>query len=118
MKKNINSIYGVNLKDDVNPLMVRDAILKCFFEAERDVIIKLFQKSDFETSDNIEIGKKHVEIIIKKIFEDVDGDFDNPSKENLIDVVNKCKEYACLFRNKEIIEKHANEIMILIDRLN
>ena len=113
-----DTIYGINLEDDINPNMVKDAILQCFYEADLDVIKKLFQKSDFESKEDMEIGKKHVEIVIKKMFEEVNGDFNNPTKESLINVVNKCKEFAGLFRDKEIIEKHANEIMTLINRLD
>ena len=113
-----DTIYGINPEEDINPYMVRDAILQCFYEADLEVMKKLFQKSDFESNDDEEIGKKHVEIVIKKMFEDVNGDFHNPTKESLINVVDKCKEFAGLFRDKETIKKHANEIMTLINRLD
>jgi len=118
MKENCDLIYGVNPEDDINPIIIRDAMLKCFFEADKDVLKKLFLKSDFQSNEDIEIGKKHVEIVIKKMFNDVNGDFNNPTKKSLINVVNKCKEYAGLFRDKETIEKHANEIMTLINMLD
>ena len=112
-----NTIYGINPEDDINPCMVRDAIVQCFYEADIEVLKKLFLKSDFESEKDEEIGKKHVIVVIKKMFDDVDGDFDNPTKESLINVVEKCKEFAGMFRDKEIIEKHAAEIMSLIDKL-
>jgi hypothetical protein len=118
MKEICDSIYGVSPEDVIDPIIVRDAMQKCFFNADKEVIKKLFHKSDFQSNKDIEIGKKHVEIVIKKMFNDVNGDFDNPTKESLTDVVNKCKEYAGLFRDKEMIEKHANEIMTLINRLD
>jgi hypothetical protein len=52
------------------------------------------------------------------MFDDVNGDFNNPTKESLINVVEKCKEFACLFRDNTIIEKHSNEIMTLINKLD
>ncbi|MFE3845593.1 hypothetical protein ACFL1L_01870 [Thermoplasmatota archaeon] len=118
MMDKCDTIYGINPEEEINPHMVRNAILQCFFEADKEVIKKLFQKSDFESNEDKEIGKKHVEIVIKKMFEDVNGDFNNPTKESLINVVNKCKEFAGLFRDKETIEKHAYEIMTLINRLD
>ena len=118
MMDRCDTIYGVNPEDEINPCMVRDAIVQCFYEADIEVLEKLFLKSDFK-SDNIkEIGKKHIIIVIRKMFDDVNGDFNNPTKESLIDVVEKCKEFAGLFRDKEIIEKHANEIMSLINKLD
>ena len=113
-----DTIYGVNPEDDINPCIIRDAIVQCFYEADTEVLEKLFLKSDFKSNDDKEIGKKHIVIVIKKIFVDINGDFNNPTKESLINVVEKCKEFASLFRDKEIIEKHAKEIMTLINKLD
>ena len=113
-----DTIYGVNPEDTINPCMVRDAILQCFYEADIEVLKSLFQKSDLESDEDKEMGKNHVKIVIKKVFEDVNGDFNNPTKESLINVVEKCKEFASLFRDKETIENHANEIMTLINKLD
>jgi hypothetical protein len=63
------------------------------------------------------IKRKHVEIFIKKIFDEAHADFYLPTKESLIQVIDICKDFASCFRNKETIERHYNEIMSLIDRL-
>ena len=115
--RSCDTIYGIKLEDDITPNMVRDAIVQCFFEADIEVLKELFMKSDFDSIEDKNIGKKHVEIVIKKMFNDVKGDFNNPTKESLINVVNKCKKFAGLFRDKDTIEKHANEIMMLINKL-
>jgi hypothetical protein len=66
-----------------------------------------------------EIEKMYVDSIIEKAFEEVGGDFKNPTKETLIQVIMKLKEYATgVFREREIIEKHAGEIKQLIDKLD
>ena len=51
-------------------------------------------------------------------FDEVGGDFDNPTKKSLIEVVNQLKDYSKLFRDQRIIEKHAREIMNLIEKLD
>jgi len=112
-----NNIYGVNPDDDINPCMVRDAIVECFFEAHTEELKQLFQISDLKSDKNKEMSKKHIILLIKKMFDEVNGDFNNPTKESLIDVVEKCKEFAGFFRDKEIIKKHATEIMTLINKL-
>jgi hypothetical protein len=116
---NCDSIYGVRLDSKITPMMIRDAIIRCFYEADSDVLDNLFKISDFRSNEEEQEAKyRHVEIMIKKMFDEVDGNFENPSKECLINVIDKCAEYANLFRDKEIIEKHYNEIMILINKLD
>jgi len=65
------------------------------------------------------IEKMYVDSIIEKAFAEVDGDFKNPTKETLIQVVMKLKIYAAgVFRDSKIIEKHVGEIKQLIDKLD
>jgi hypothetical protein len=114
-----DTIYGVNLNDNITPVMVRDAIIKCFYEADDDVLDNLFQISTFKSiEDEKDTKLRHVNIMIKKMFRDIDGDFYNPTKKSLINVIDKCAEYAKYFRDKEIIEKHYKEIMTLINKLD
>ena len=54
---------------------------------------------------------------IKKYFVDVGGDFENPTKESIVLVIGKLKNFAKNFRNPKIIAKHAGEIMILANKL-
>lgn len=114
-----DTIYGVKLDDDITPIDVRNAIIQCYYEADLKVLEKLFQQSDFESiQDEKETKYKHVQLFIKKIFDEVQADFNNPSKESLIEVINKCKDLAKMFRSEELIEQHYKEIMILISKLD
>jgi hypothetical protein len=116
--ENYTNIYGVDFNDKITPIMVRDAIIKCYYDADREVLEKLFEIQQFDSKeDETDTKLRHVIIFIRKIFNDVNADFENPTKESLIHVVEKCKECARMFREKEIIEKHTNEIMTLIDKL-
>ena len=113
-----DSIYGVNIDKKITPEIVRDAIIQCFYEAEKEVLDTLFSSTDFESIEEKEQKKfRHVKIFIEKMFKDVNGDFDHPNKESLIDVIDRCAEYARTIRDHETIKKHYSEIMILIDKL-
>jgi len=108
-------IYGVDLNEEITPVKVRDAIIECFIQAQQELI----ESMKVITGVNSEEAKKmNVDLLIENAFEGVGGDFNNPTKESLIKVVMKLKDYAAdAFRNPEIIEKHAGEIMQLINKL-
>lgn len=113
---NDSCIYGVDLSGKITPVQVRDAIIKCFSQAQEE--LKEYMRETTEIKSE-EIEKMYVEFIIEKAFEEVGGDFKNPTKETLIQVIMKLKEYAAdVFRDPEIIEKHAGEIKQLIDKLD
>ncbi len=115
---NDNCIYGISLEEEITPIKIRDAIIQCFCEADNEIMNQLFQSSDFGSAEEGEEKKlKHVEILIKKMFHEVNGDFDNPTKESLVGVIDKCAEYAGAVRDKEMISHNYNAIMSLIERL-
>ncbi len=113
---NDNCIYGVDLSGKITPVQVRDAIIKCFSQAQEELKEYLRETTELKPE---EVEKIYVDSIIEKTFEEVGGDFKNPTKETLIQVVMKLKEYAAgMFRDSGIIEKHAGEIVQLIDKLD
>ena len=110
-----NCIYGVDLSGKITPLQVRDAIIKCFSQAQEELKKYMRETTEFEYE---EIEKMLVDFVIENVFEKVGGDFNNPTKETLIQVIMKLKERSAdVFRDPEIIEKHAGEIKQLIDKL-
>lgn len=116
--QNMNTIYGINLNEEITPKMVRDAIIECYYQADSEVLKELFQQSDFNSREDEEKSKReHVEIMIKKFFDDVDGDFNNPTKESLIKVINRCRDFAQLFRDRSIIDSNYQQIFTLIERI-
>jgi hypothetical protein len=113
-----DDIFGVNPNERLTTDMVRDAIIKCIYEADKEVLDDLFPSSDFDSKDDEEQKKyRHVEIFIEKMFKDVKGDYHYPTKESLIKVIDRCAEYASSLRDKETIDKNYNQIMILINKL-
>jgi len=109
-----NIIYGVNLNEEVTPLMVRDAISQCFYEAH-------CQDTGFEeeTGDgnDKERNQLYCQQIVKKSFEDSQANFENPTKEDILKAVEELKEFSKNFRDPSIIQKHFVEILTLIDKL-
>ena len=108
-------IYGVDLAEEITPVKVRDAIMECFTQAQQGLIesMKVITKIEYEEAKEI-----NVDLIIKNAFDEVGGDFNNPTKESLVKVIMKLKDFAAdAFRDSEIIEKHAGEIMQLINKL-
>lgn len=117
--KNSNVIYGVNITKNITPVMVRDAIIQCFYEAHRDVLE--LAKDTFGSPPEKkfeEMKKSHVKELIQDIFDKIEGDFNKPTKENLLTVVDNLKGFASIYRKPDIIKKHVSEIKLLINKLD
>lgn len=113
-----NEIYGVDISKDITPIMVRDALIICFYKAHSKNLDQMKSQLNFKDDKHFEdFKRKDVEALIKLKFEEVGGDFNNPTKNSLIEVINQLKDYSKLFRDQNIIEKHAREIMSLIEKL-
>ena len=114
-----NMIYGVDISKNVTPVMVRDAIIQCFYEAHNDVLdlareyFECPSEEDFET-----LKKEQVSDLVETIFKTSGGDFDNPNKTDLTNIVNNLKKIAELYREPDVINYNVNQIMKLVNRLD
>ncbi|UCF49519.1 MAG: hypothetical protein JSU91_07160 [Thermoplasmatales archaeon] len=119
MEKNSNIIYGVDVTKDVTPIMVRDAMIQCFYKAHCNVL-ELARETFGHPPENKfeEMKKSHVKELVEDIYHRIGGDFNNPTKENLIMVLEKLKEFASIYRRPNIVKKHVAEILILINKLD
>ena len=117
--ENSKLIYGVDTTENVTPVMVRDAIIQCFYEAHCHVL-ELARGTFGHPPDKIfdEMKKTHVKDLVQDIFYKIEGDFDNPTKDNLIDVIKHLRGFASIYRKPEIVKKHVSEIMVLIEKLD
>jgi hypothetical protein len=107
----------IDLTKDILPIQARDAIIQCFFEAHEEVLEDLGNYDEISKKELENIKKLDVELLIKKFFDEVKGDFNNPTKKSLLEVCDKLAEYAKNFRNKKVIEKHYNYIMKIVNKL-
>jgi len=106
----------VNLSKKVNLFMVRDAITNCFVEAHSEVFRADEGLRGFQMFEDIKI--LHVRYLIETMFEEIGGDFNNPTRGQLGKILVKLKEYAAAsFRKPEVAEKHAGEIKMLIEKI-
>jgi len=88
-------IYGVDPDKKVTPLMVRDAIIRCFTEAHADVLETMKDCADNTCQvDFDKIKSLNIRLIINKFFEEAGGDFENPTREDLIAVCDKLAEFS------------------------
>lgn len=112
---NTTCIYGVDISGKITPIQVRDAIVRCFSLAQEELKQTMRKNMNIKPE---QIEKVFVDYLIENAFNEADGDFNHPTKEILIQVVNRLKKYATdAFRDPAIIEKHTDEIMQLIDKL-
>ncbi len=117
--KNSNIIYGIDITKNITPVMVRNAIIQCFYEAHGNVLELAKEsfghppKKKFE-----EMKKSHVKELIQDIFDKIGGDFNKPTKDNLLKVLENLKGFASIYRQPDVIKKHVSEIMFLINKLD
>lgn len=106
-----NILYGVNLEGEITPLMVRDALALCFYEAH-------CADSGLATGgEDEEMNKTYCRNTVEKAFIDSGGDFEHPTKESILGAMQKLMEFSKSFRDPSIIERHASEIMKLVEKL-
>ena len=102
-------IYGIDPSQPLTALMVRDAMIECFTEAHCINV-------DISLADR-EVSKKYCREIVHKAFADSEGDFESPSKDDLIGAMRNLAKFSKNFRNPVLVEKHYQEIMTLVDKV-
>ncbi|MBW2984594.1 hypothetical protein KY361_05735 [Candidatus Woesearchaeota archaeon] len=112
-------IYGIDPSKKVTPQMARDAIITCFVKAHQEILDEVKGLAGVGTGKEFEELKfKDIKFRIKAIFDDIGRDFNNPTKGDLIKVVDRLAAYASNFRSPGIIKKHYGEIMQLINKIS
>ncbi len=110
-------IYGVDTEKPITPAIVRDAIIACFTEAHKEVMDMMDEFAEWKSNEEREKFRSiEIKFIVKKAFQDVGVDFEKPTKEGLVKVIDELAKFAAHFRKPEVIQKHYGEIKILIDK--
>ncbi|MCD4705107.1 hypothetical protein K8R66_03445 [bacterium] len=105
----MTKVYGIDLDQEITPLMVRDAIVECFQQAHcADAGISL---------EDEDVNRSYCQKIVKRAFNEAEADFENPTREGIMKVLEKLKKFAKSFRDPSIIKKHYQEIMELVEKL-
>lgn len=103
-------MYGVDTEKEITPLMVRDAVLQCFFEAHCTDTGLDIEKDEV-------LGKSYCYRKVKEVFEKMGSDFEHPTKKDLIAVMQGLLEFSKNFRDPSVIKKHYDDIMVLVNKL-
>ena len=106
-----DKIYGIDLGGEVTPLMVREALVLCFYEAHCEDSKLIIGNADEEAT------KFYCRNTVEKAFIECGGDFEHPTKESLLGAIQKLMEFSKSFRNPDVIKKHADEISRLVQKI-
>ncbi|MHB9019553.1 MAG: hypothetical protein ACYC3G_01595 [Minisyncoccota bacterium] len=112
------NIYGIDMHaESATPEQVRDAIVQCFLRAHGDIL------KDFKSYENLseeefeKIKLTDVLTLIRNFFYETNGDFDKPTKESLLKVIDKLANFSRKFRSSEEVEEHHKELTSLINKI-
>ncbi len=101
---------------DMTPLKARDLITQCFFEAQRETFARAKKSLGKEVSEP-EILKS-VKNAVRVTIDESGGNFDSPSKEDLIKAVQALARKAASWGTPaDIIEHHKGQIMKILGSL-
>ena len=100
--------------ENITPVVVRDKIIDCFYEAHGKLIEQRLSVSD-ESKE--EFTKGSIISIFKDQFEKTGGDFDNPTKESLFYAIINLAEFSKNFRDIDMIVNHFISMLNLINKL-
>lgn len=113
-----NRIYGIDPAEKITPIMVRDAIVECFFQAHKQILDEKDEYYSLKSKDELNT-MKHTDVVIlmESIMEENGDDFRHPTKKSLMKLVESLKKFAAKYRAEEVIQEHAGEIMSLVKKL-
>ncbi len=104
-----NIVHNIDLDKPVTPAMARDAMVECFYEAH-------CTDTGLDEGDP-NVNREYILDVIKKATTDIGEDFENPTKKSLLKTVEKLKEFAKKFRDQSVIQKHAAEMVKIIEKI-
>ncbi len=93
----------------LTPIKARDLIIKCFFEAQKETFARA--KESLGKSADEKAILESVTNAVRVVFRETGGSFDNPSKEDLVRVVEGlARKSASWGTPQDIIEHHKAQI--------
>ncbi|MBU1087553.1 MAG: hypothetical protein KKD05_08590 [Candidatus Omnitrophica bacterium] len=109
-------LQGEDLKD-LNPQKARDLIIKCFFEAQKETFKRAKQKFG-KSSDDTDVSQRIISVV-KLTFQQINADFDQPTKESLLKVIERLAAMSASWGTPEdIIEHHKKQIQRVLSQLS
>jgi len=103
--------------ESITPVMVRDEMVECFLAAQKECLELAAEAMHRKVSD--EDLRKSVTVIIKAAFREAEEDFEHPTKDGLMKVMQVLKrKSAATGKEAEIIEHHAGQMMELLGKMH
>ncbi len=101
---------------DPTPLKVRSLLIECFFEAQKATMIQAGQTLGTKTDEDS--LRSNVEGVIRMAFKETGADFDNPTKPDLLNVLNVLTRKAAAWGTpQDIIAYHKSEMTEIVQTL-
>ncbi|MHB8882404.1 MAG: hypothetical protein ACYC69_12955 [Thermodesulfovibrionales bacterium] len=98
---------------DLDAVKARDLIVKCFFEAQKETFARA--KKDFGGSAEEADIMANVLTMVKMVFRDTGGDFENPDKKSIMAAIESLARKASAWGTPaDIIDFHKSQIMRII----
>ena len=101
------TVYGVDISKPITPIMVRDALTQCFIAAHTESL---------EIDGQTDVSESMITLNIQDAFAKTGGDYENPTKESLLDAMMHLKEFSKKFRSPEIIANHFQAMQELVNK--
>lgn len=103
------NVYGIDPDGEVTPLMVRDALAECFYQAH-------CADSGVNPEDR-KLNSDYCKSIVEKAFAETGGDFQKPAKQSIMNAIGWLGEFSTNFRDPKIIQEHAASMMKLVEKM-
>jgi DNA-binding response OmpR family regulator len=101
---------------DMTPAKARDLIIRCFFEAQKETFARAKKGLGREVSDPA--IHRSIKTVVELACAEAEGNFDSPSKEDLVKVVQTLALKASLWGTPpDIIEYHKGQISKVLGNL-
>jgi len=102
--------YRLISKKKLTPIEVRDALIECFQEKHAGVVMK-------QSGSSLEDSKKSIEFLVKDLFSKAGVDFENPTKEGIVAVMDELRIIASNFRDPAVIADSYGCMMELVNKI-
>jgi hypothetical protein len=100
----------------LNPVKARDLVVECFHFAQKDKFKALRMKAGIPSTD-ADIANS-IKVMVKLTFAEVGGDFQEPTKDVLLQVVDFLGNKEAMWGTpKDIIEHNKGQMLKIINRL-
>lgn len=111
--------WSLSEKDlrDITPWKVRDLIIQCFYEAQRETFARARRKAgSMDTAaDSLRAA---VVASVRTAFREVNGSFDAPTVESLEEVVGILRRRAAAWGTPpDVVQHHGGQVATLLERL-